>query len=118
MQEWNTVYPEARLVNGEDHRRIGIAGGRNTTQGKDHPRGDHGRQSGLLQQQGEKAVACGHAVADHVLRGPDYRGEGSPIHSCSTQGGSGSPHRYVHRGSERQLHFDSKFEHEEMVLVA
>ena len=24
----------------------------------------------------------------------------------------------VHRDSERQLHFDSKFEHEEMVLVA
>ena len=26
--------------------------------------------------------------------------------------------RIVHRDSERQLHFDSKFEHEEMVLVA
>ena len=25
---------------------------------------------------------------------------------------------HVHRDSERQLHFDSKFEHEEMVLVA
>ena len=25
---------------------------------------------------------------------------------------------FVHRDSERQLHFDSKFEHEEMVLVA
>ena len=24
----------------------------------------------------------------------------------------------VHRDSERQLHFDTKFEHEEMVLVA
>ena len=24
----------------------------------------------------------------------------------------------IHRDSERQLHFDSKFEHEEMVLVA
>ena len=26
--------------------------------------------------------------------------------------------KYVHRDSERQLHFDTKFEHEEMVLVA
>ena len=26
--------------------------------------------------------------------------------------------KYIHRDSERQLHFDSKFEHEEMVLVA
>ena len=26
--------------------------------------------------------------------------------------------RELHRDSERQLHFDSKFEHEEMVLVA
>ena len=92
MQEWHTVYPEARLVNGEDHRRIGIAGGRDTTQGKDHPRGDHGRQSGLLQQQGEKAVACGHAVADHVPGGPLYRGEGRPVHRRGAQGGTGFMH--------------------------